>query len=223
MRIESKFSDSPHSLPIPVRSLREGQIRLLGDLKGPVSNLRFEGLTFANATWLGPSSSNEYVSDQSGFHLVGQDHTPNTIGHERNEVRTPGNVRLRFAQGITFRGNIFEHLGGTGLDFDTGSQDNPTDGNRSIEKMLLAVGTVSSGDKPKHSTDCSGSGSNPSNSGTYLSRDLEVDRRIEVRSSILVPWRGNSRAGCCTFETALIYCIVERQLIESRQRETRLL
>ena len=93
-----------------------------------------EGLTFSYATWLGPSGDNGYVADQSGNHLVGEGHQPNIIGHDPNVVRTPGNVRFRFAREIEFRGNIFEHLGGVGLDFDTGSQ-----GNRIVDNLFEDV------------------------------------------------------------------------------------
>lgn len=130
-------------LPL-IETLVEGR----GELERPVSNLRFEGLTFSHATWLGPSSPNGYVSDQSGFHLVGGDHSPNIIGHDRNDVRTPGNVRFRFARNITFRGNIFEHLGGVGLDFDTGSQDNRIEGNlfEDISSAAIQLGGISEAD-----------------------------------------------------------------------------
>lgn len=116
-----------------------------GELERPVSNIRFEGLTFSHATWLGPSSSNGYVSDQSGFHLVGEDHQPNIIGHDRNVMRTPGNVRFRFAHEIKFHGNIFEHLGGVGLDFDTGSQGNTIKDNlfTDISSAAIELGGVS--------------------------------------------------------------------------------
>jgi len=110
--------------------LVEGQ----GELERPVSNIRFEGLTFSHATWLGPSGDNGYVADQSGNLLVGEGHQPNIIGHDQNVVRTPGNVRFRFAREIEFRGNIFEHLGGVGLDFDTGSQ-----GNRIVDNLFEDV------------------------------------------------------------------------------------
>jgi len=135
-------------LPI-LEALVEGR----GEPKLPVSNLRFEGLTFSHATWLGPSSNNGYVSDQSGFHLVGDDHAPNIIGHDRNVVRTPGNVRFRFAREIAFHGNIFEHLGGAGLDFDTGSQGNTIEGNlfEDISSAAIQLGGVSEADHhPEH-------------------------------------------------------------------------
>lgn len=116
-----------------------------GELERPVSNIRFEGLTFSHATWLGPSGSDGYVSDQSGFHLIGPDHQPNFIGHDKNDVRTPGNVRFRFAHQITFRGIIFEHLGGVGLDFDTGSQGNVIKDNlfTDISSAAIQLGGIS--------------------------------------------------------------------------------
>lgn len=115
-----------------------------GEIDRPVSNIRFDGLTFANATWLGSSSDNGYVADQSGWHLVGDDYTPNIIGHFQNVKRTPGNVRFRFARNITFHGNIFEHLGGVGLDFGTGSQGNRIAGNlfEDISSAAIQLGGV---------------------------------------------------------------------------------
>jgi hypothetical protein len=95
-----------------------------GEIGQPITNIRFEGLIFSYATWLSPSSSNGYVSDQSGFHLIGSGHKPNIIGHDPNVVRTAGNIQFRFAHHIDFHGNIFQHLGGAALDFDTGSQGN---------------------------------------------------------------------------------------------------
>lgn len=95
-----------------------------GEIGRPVSHIRFEGLTFSYATWLCPGSDNGYVSDQSGFHLVGSGHPANIIGHDPDLERTAGNIQFRFAHDITFQSNIFEHLGGAGLDFDTGSQGN---------------------------------------------------------------------------------------------------
>ena len=48
-----------------------------GTLDNPIHNIRFEGLTFSYATWLGPNSDNGYVSDQSGCLLLGSGHEPN--------------------------------------------------------------------------------------------------------------------------------------------------
>ncbi len=127
-------------LPI-LEALVEGR----GEIGQPISHIRFEGLTFSYATWLSPSSSNGYVSDQSGFHLIGPGHKPNIIGHDPDVVRTAGNVRFRFAHDIGFHGNIFEHLGGAGLDFDTGSQGNTIADNlfTDISSAAVQLGGVS--------------------------------------------------------------------------------
>lgn len=127
-------------LPV-LEVLLEGQ----GKMGKPVSDIRFEGLTFRYATWLGPNSNNGYVSDQSGFHLIGAGHQPNIIGHDPDVVRTAGNVQFRFASRITFDGNIFAHLGGAGLDFDTGSQGNKITNNlfQDISAAAIQLGGVS--------------------------------------------------------------------------------
>lgn len=77
-----------------------------------------------HATWLGPNTSDGYVADQSGFHLVGSGHGSNLIGHDQTVVRTPGNLSFTYAQNILFQNNTFKHLGAVGLDFGTGSQEN---------------------------------------------------------------------------------------------------
>jgi hypothetical protein len=92
-------------LPI-LETLIEGQ----GTVDQPVHNIRFEGLTFSYATWLGPSGSNGYVSDQRGQLLVGSGHTVNYIGHDQYVVPTPANLPFIFSNNITFYGNIFQHL-----------------------------------------------------------------------------------------------------------------
>ncbi len=93
-----------------------------GTPERPLTDVRFSGLTFRHATWLGPSEPQGYAADQSGFFLAGGLHPPNTIGHDEHVTRTPGNVRFRYVRNVTISGNVFEQLGGVALDFDTGSQ-----------------------------------------------------------------------------------------------------
>jgi hypothetical protein len=95
-----------------------------GDVSQPVSFVRFEGLGFEYATWLAPNGPDGYVCDQSGFHLVGDGHGTNSIGHDPDVVRTPGNVSFVYAQNISFVNNAFTHMGAVALDFGTGSQNN---------------------------------------------------------------------------------------------------
>ena len=75
--------------------------------------------------WISPERSRWRCT----FRLVGRNHGPVLWGHDQNTVRTHGNLRFAFAHSITFQGNIFEHLGGVGLDLDTGGQGNTIEQN----------------------------------------------------------------------------------------------
>lgn len=85
-----------------------------------VENISFEGLTFAYATWLLPNTSIGFAEIYSG---VCRDVT-SSFGH-----RTPGAVTFSRAKGISFIRDSFVHLGGSGLNFDTGSQSAVIQGN----------------------------------------------------------------------------------------------
>ena len=128
--------------------LLETLVDVRGELGRPVHDLRLEGLTFAYATWLQPGTPAGYAADQSGFHLVGPDHHPNAIGHDPDDARTPGNVRLIYAQHVEFHDNTFTHLGAVGLDFDTGSQFNVIANNvfEDISSAAVQVGGITRAD-----------------------------------------------------------------------------
>lgn len=138
-RVGEKLSSSDVELPV-----LERLVDAHGSATNPVSNISFRGITFEHGTWLTPSSGNGYAADQSGFHLVGTGHVATATGHSQNLSRTPGNIRFRFAQRISFVGNSFKHLGGVGLDFDTGSQKNSIVGNRfeDISSAGIQVGGI---------------------------------------------------------------------------------
>lgn len=129
-------------------AVRETLIEGRGRVGAPVSNVRFEGLTFSHATWLDPSGPNGYVSDQGGFHLVGTGHEPNVIGHDPDVASTPANVGFRTARHVTFRGNTFEHLGAAGLGFGVGSRHNLVDRNvfTDISSAAIQLGGVGEAD-----------------------------------------------------------------------------
>ncbi len=130
-------------LPI-LETLIEGQ----GTPANPIHNIRFEGLTFAYATWLLPSGPNGYIADQSGQLLIGTNHSPNFIGHDPDVVPTPGNLPFNFASNIVFYGNIFEHLGAVALQFGQGCSSNRVDSNlfTDISSSAIELGQVSATD-----------------------------------------------------------------------------
>src|SRR5204863_1607625 len=102
----------------------ETLIQAIGTPEKPVSGLRFEGLTFTYATWLGAASDDGYVADQSGFRVTGTENELNTTGHVQHVSRTPGNLRFEYAHNIVFTKNRVMHMGGAAVDFGAGSQDN---------------------------------------------------------------------------------------------------
>ncbi len=114
-------SGSPQGAVLPVL---ENLVELIGTPTKPITDISFNGLQFSYATWLEPNTNNGYVTDQSSYILMGSGYEPNTIGHQQITYKTLGNVTLRYARNIIFRGNTFSHLGGVALDLDTGSQNN---------------------------------------------------------------------------------------------------
>ena len=130
----------------------ETLVQASGTPEHPVSGLRFEGLTFAYATWLGPAGDDGYVSDQSGFRVTGSQNTPNLTGHNQEVTRTPGNLRFAYARNIVFTNNRFLHHGAVALDFGSGSRDNSVTGNTfsDISSAAIQLGGVGAHDaRPK--------------------------------------------------------------------------
>lgn len=105
-----------------------------GTLDDPVQHLRFEGLVFAHATWLRPSTAEGYACLQASVTGIGAG----------GQEKTPANVSLRTATNIHLQGNTFVHLGGAGLSFEWGSQDNEVVGNRfeDISGIAVTIGDV---------------------------------------------------------------------------------
>ncbi len=122
----------------------EKLVDAVGEASTPVSHIIFSGLSFMHATWLGPNAQDGYALDQSGFHLAGTGHEPNIIGHDPDDVGIPGNVGLSYARNIRFENCVFAHLGGIGLNFGTGSQENEIVGNefRDISAAAIQVGGI---------------------------------------------------------------------------------
>ena len=109
-----------------------------GTLARPVSRLRFDGLTFAYATWMGVSGSQGYADDQTGFHVTGPNQ-PQTFEHAEFTTRTPGNLRFVYARGVTISNSAFRHLGAVALDFGTGSQNDTVANSRFTDISAAAI------------------------------------------------------------------------------------
>ncbi len=183
----------PKAAVLPVL---QGLVELMGTPAHPVSNIIFRNLQFSYATWMGPnpagwqgapssstaSAADGYVSDQSGYILKGDQYSPNAIGHQEVVYKTPGNITLRYAHHITFDGDTFMHLGGVGLDMDTGSQDNRITNNvfNDISSAAIVVGGVTQADmRPDSAHETSGNLID-NNAISYTGRDYYDSAGIYV-------------------------------------------
>ena len=105
-------------------------VETLVEVKGtpdrPVSDIRFEEITFSHATWMRPSEKG-HVPLQAGMYLTdGYRIEPkmqrNYLNHPLDNQgwlgRPAAAVRIVAANRIDFEGCRFEHLGSTGLDYE---------------------------------------------------------------------------------------------------------
>lgn len=103
-------------------------VSISGSHAQPVRDLCFEGLRFSYTSWLRPSTADGYANQQSGAFLAGPlDLRPadaletcswgcpefETLRNEWHQI--PAAVQVCAAERITFRRNIFAHLGQIGL------------------------------------------------------------------------------------------------------------
>ena len=125
----------------------EKLLELRGTLDAPVHNIRFEGITFADGGWLGPSKTGHVESQANFVNDLNKLHTSvkpyvTTIHHEM--LKSPSNIVCRAARSIRFERCTFTRLGGGGIDLEYGSQDNVISGCRfyDISGTAIQVGDV---------------------------------------------------------------------------------
>ena len=115
----------------------ETLIEARGTAQSPVHNLIFEGLEFAYATWLRPSTPEGFSEIQANYTLTGPNAwavqglcklVPNGTCPYGAWTKTPGNVSFAFAHDVQFRGDAFVHLGAAGLDLGNGAQRDNVEG-----------------------------------------------------------------------------------------------
>lgn len=108
----------------------EELVRGEGTAASPLHDVAFEGIAFAHATWLGPSTSDGYASLQATITLRGSPPVPQKAG---------ANVVLHGAHAVRFSSCRFEHLGGIALAFEVGAQGNVVEGSRFDDVSASAV------------------------------------------------------------------------------------
>ncbi len=103
----------------------ETLLEITGDLDAPAKNIRFEGITFADAAWLDVNTRG--LADMQANFTIVPDNLYERDGYLvniHNEYRkSPGAIRVQHARNITFKNCTFTRLGGAGVDFGLGVQD----------------------------------------------------------------------------------------------------
>lgn len=108
-----------------------------------VQYVRFEGLTFSNATWLLPNGPIGYVSVQAGVNMRDINYVTIEDAFEGIEA-TPGNVEFDNSKHIVFANNTFKNLGGAGIEMGPGSQHSTIFNNtfEDISASAIVVGSA---------------------------------------------------------------------------------
>ncbi|ATC65555.1 hypothetical protein CMV30_17245 [Nibricoccus aquaticus] len=113
-----------------VRPELENLVILEGTFDAPVHDLRFEGISFAHTGWTRPNRSG-FVDVQANS-LVPVDLTgavDSQYRHNQRKDRVPAAFQARTADRIVIHGCHFYQLGGTGVMFTGGGDDNVLEGN----------------------------------------------------------------------------------------------
>jgi hypothetical protein len=105
----------------------------------PLHDVSFEGLEFAYATWLKPSSNDGFVEVQANFTLTGPNasNTEGLCGYSATPgtcpfaswTRPDAAVDLTGTRNVSFLRNTFDHLGGAGLGLQHGVRNVLVEGN----------------------------------------------------------------------------------------------
>ena len=119
----------------------EKLLELRGTLDEPVNNIRFEGVTFADAGWLNPSRVG-LIDVQANFindpeKPLKRDGVVTTVHNEH--IKSPANVVCRAVRGVRFERCTFTRLGGAALDLEFGAQDNVVSGCRFFDISGTAI------------------------------------------------------------------------------------
>jgi hypothetical protein len=80
------------------------------------SNVEFNGLTFAYATWLSPNTPFGFACLQADTRLVSE--------KEEEFEQIPGNLSFEYCSNIKINSCVFKHLGATALHLGRGSKNN---------------------------------------------------------------------------------------------------
>jgi Carbohydrate esterase 2 N-terminal len=85
-----------------------------------VHNIQFDGITFTGTTWTQPDSTG-YIDNQAGVLWAPGTTTPQLI---------PAAVQVHRGDDVQFDSDVFDHLGGAGIDYADGTQNSTISGDQ---------------------------------------------------------------------------------------------
>ena len=97
-------------------------LTITGSIDQPATGLELTNIIFENTSWLGTSSSQGFPEIQAAFRASAGG--PNSQYYEK----TPGGLILAYTKNSTFERCSFAHMGGSGIDIQTGSTGNVISG-----------------------------------------------------------------------------------------------
>ncbi|MDQ1256595.1 MAG: Right-handed parallel beta-helix repeat-containing protein, partial [Candidatus Hydrogenedentes bacterium] len=106
--------------------LLETLVEIRGTVENPAGDIRFEGITFADATWLSPNRIG-HIDEQANFTFSDKDIFERDgclVNMHNHYIKSPANVVVHAARGIQFERCTFTRLGGAGLDIECGARNN---------------------------------------------------------------------------------------------------
>lgn len=112
----------------------ERLVEVRGTLDEPAGHIRFEGIRFADTTWLRPVDDG-YVEAQGGLMM---DPNEEMLIHS-SFVKPPAAVVLDAVYGVTFERNMFERFGAAAVDIRNGASANRIVGNEFRDLAGAAV------------------------------------------------------------------------------------
>jgi|EP01047_Picozoa_sp_COSAG01_P064960 hypothetical protein len=116
------------------------QLELLVDASPGTKNLQWSGVTFAEATWLIPSTDVGFVEMQAGCTLRGKIPAGHKDWYDDSTwTPTTANVLLVGVSGAKFDGCTFTRLGACGVSFEGGAQNNSVSHSSFVDISASAV------------------------------------------------------------------------------------
>lgn len=105
----------------------ETLVEVVGTADNPVRNITIKDVTFSHTTWMRPSEQG-HVPLQAGMYLKEAYKLRPQIDRPNNHKldnqgwlgRADAAVEVRYGENVSFEGCLFQHLGGSGLDYITG-------------------------------------------------------------------------------------------------------